>query len=71
MPATYLDLTCHIIFATKHRQPWIADSWRGQLHAYIGGMIRNMGASAYSGENEQPIRLKASIVSGENEHIIR
>jgi len=27
--------------------------------------------SAYSGENEQPIRLKASIVSGENEHIIR
>ena len=45
MAATYLDLTCHIIFATKHRQPWIADSWRDQLHAYIGGMIRNMGAS--------------------------
>ena len=45
MPATYVDLTCHIIFAAKHRQPWIADPWRDQFHAYIGGMIRNMGAS--------------------------
>jgi hypothetical protein len=26
---------------------------------------------AYSGEIEQPIRLKSSIVSGENEHVIR
>jgi len=44
MAATYLDLTCHIIFATKHRQPWIADPWRDRLHAYIGGILRNMRA---------------------------
>jgi len=44
MAATYLDLTCHIIFATKHRQPWIADPWRQRLHAYIGGSIREHGA---------------------------
>jgi len=45
MPSTYLDLTCHVVFATKHRQPWIADPWRGQLHAYLGGTIRGLGAS--------------------------
>ncbi len=45
MAATYLDLTCLIIFATKHRQPWIADPWRQRLHAYTGGTIRNLGAS--------------------------
>jgi hypothetical protein len=27
----------YIIFATKERKPWIADSWRARLHEYLGG----------------------------------
>jgi len=44
MPSTYLDLTCHVVFSTKHRQPWIDELWRPDLHGYIGGTIRGLGA---------------------------
>jgi len=45
MPSTFLDLICHIVFSTKHRQPWIDELWRQDLHGYIGGSIRGFGAS--------------------------
>jgi putative transposase len=45
MASTYLDLTCHVIYATKFRQPWTADPWRARLHAYMGGTIRGLGAT--------------------------
>jgi hypothetical protein len=62
MAATYLDLTCHIIFATKHRQPWIADPWRQRLHAYIGGLIREHGAvvAIFSSDCEELTPLPTS-----------
>jgi putative transposase len=44
MPSTYLDLTCHVVFSTKHRQPWIDELWRQDLHAYLGGIVRGLGA---------------------------
>ena len=44
MPSTYLDLTCHVVFATKHRQPWIEKPWRADLHGYLGGTIHGLGA---------------------------
>lgn len=44
MGATFLDLNCHIIFATRYRQPWIKEEWQPRLHAYIGGVLRNHGA---------------------------
>src|SRR5262245_16814380 len=34
----------HIIFSTKGRRRMIADTWRDNLHAYIGGIIKDMNA---------------------------
>lgn len=44
MSSTYTSLHCHIVFSTKHRRPLIADEWRERLHAYLGGMMRGLGA---------------------------
>lgn len=44
MSSTYTSLHCHIVFSTKHRRPLIADEWRERLHAYLGGMVRGLGA---------------------------
>jgi REP-associated tyrosine transposase len=44
MPSTHLSLHYHIVFSTKGRMRIIADPWRDQLHAYIGGIIRDMNA---------------------------
>lgn len=43
--STYLSIFIHIIFATKHRAPTIQSEWRGDLHAYIGGTVRGLGAT--------------------------
>ena len=42
MPSTHLSLHYHIIFSTKDRAPVIAAAWRQRLHAYLGGIIRNV-----------------------------
>jgi putative transposase len=44
MASTYLDLRVHVVFATKGRQPWIADACRGRLHGYMGGTLHGLGA---------------------------
>ncbi len=45
MPSTHLSLLhYHIIFATKERRPFIALEWRERLHAYLGGVLREMDA---------------------------
>jgi REP element-mobilizing transposase RayT len=31
----------HLVFSTKNREPLIDDAWRPELHAYIGGSVRN------------------------------
>ena len=46
MPSTHLSLHYHIIFSTKNRTPIIASAWRERLHAYLGGVLRNMGGVA-------------------------
>ena len=46
MASTYLSLNVHLVFATKNRQPIIADVWRKDLHAYIGGTIRGLKCQA-------------------------
>lgn len=32
----------HIIFATKDRLPLIENEWEGELHAYLGGIVKNL-----------------------------
>jgi REP-associated tyrosine transposase len=41
MAQTYTRLLYHIVFSTKNREPWIDAVWREELHAYMGGIVRN------------------------------
>ena len=40
MPSTHLSLHFHVVFSTKDRHPFIAETWRSRFHEYIGGLIR-------------------------------
>ncbi len=44
MSSTHLSLHYHVVFGTKGREPSIALSWRPRLHAFLGGVIREMDA---------------------------
>src|SRR5262249_15997550 len=33
----------HLVFSTKNREAWIADAIRGDLHAYLGGVLNTLG----------------------------
>lgn len=44
MPSTHTSLHYHLIFATKNREPTIDSRWRNELHAYLGGIIKGLGA---------------------------
>jgi putative transposase len=48
MPSTHLSLHYHVVFSTKGRRRTIAEPWREELHAYMGGIIRDIGAVARS-----------------------
>jgi putative transposase len=48
MPSTHLSLHYHIVFGTKNHEPIIQPSWRGKLHAYLGGIIRTANGIAES-----------------------
>ena len=41
MPNNYYQITLHLIFAVRNREALISDSFREELHAYIGGIIKN------------------------------
>ncbi len=41
--STYLALHVHVVFATKRRESTLADAWRDDLHAYLGGVARGLG----------------------------
>jgi putative transposase len=43
MPSTHLSLHYHLIFSTKDRVAFIHRDWRGRLHAYLGGLINDLG----------------------------
>jgi REP element-mobilizing transposase RayT len=42
MPHSYARIAIHLIFGTKNRRPLIPDDIRGELHAYIIGILRNL-----------------------------
>lgn len=41
MAITYTNLLYHIVFSTKHREPLIHNSLKGELHKYLGGLVRD------------------------------
>ena len=42
MPSTHLSLHYHLVFSTKDRIAMIAPEWRGRLHAFLGGVVRQL-----------------------------
>ncbi len=40
MPGTYSQILLHIVFSTKHRQPWVTAETAERLYPYIGGIVR-------------------------------
>jgi hypothetical protein len=45
MPQSLAKIYIHLVFSTKHRQPWLTDNVvvRGDLHAYPGGTLKGLG----------------------------
>jgi REP element-mobilizing transposase RayT len=46
MPHTATNLLVHLIFSTKQRCPLIKPDFERDLHAYLGGIIREIGGAA-------------------------
>ena len=47
MPGTYSPILLHVVFSTKHRQPWITLNVAEQLYPYLGGIIRGEQGTLY------------------------
>ncbi len=46
MSHSFTNLLYHLVFSTKLREPWLDASWRGELFAYLGGIVRDLGGIA-------------------------
>ena len=61
MPQSLSSLLVHLVFSTKNREPWLLDSFRDELHAYLGGTISNHdGVLLKAGSVADHIHLLAS-----------
>ncbi len=40
MPGTYSQILLHIVFSTRHRNPWLTPEVAERLYAYMGGIVR-------------------------------
>jgi len=45
MPSTYTCLHYHLVFSTKDHIRYIHADWRPRLHAYIGGIVKNLNGT--------------------------
>jgi REP element-mobilizing transposase RayT len=46
MANTHTSLHYHIVFSTKHREPWIAQSIEGRVWTYLAGIAEQQGMQA-------------------------
>src|SRR6185436_5227731 len=45
---TFTNLLTHLVFGTKDREPLIRSDMKDELHAYLGGVTRELDGKAYS-----------------------
>jgi REP-associated tyrosine transposase len=58
MAQSLCNILVHLVFSTKNRQPIIHDDHRDELHAYVGGVIRNLdGTLLKAGSVQDHIHL--------------
>ncbi len=44
MSQSLVQIYLHLVFSTKHRQPFLGDSmFRQRVHAYLAGICNNLG----------------------------
>ncbi len=46
MPQSLAKIYIHLIFSTKNREPLLGDAVRSDLHAYLGGILRDLDCPA-------------------------
>ena len=47
MSRTFTNLLTHLIFSTKDREPMIRADMKDELHAYLGGLTKELKGKAY------------------------
>src|SRR2546421_13068854 len=47
MSRTFTNLLSHVVFSTKDRAPLIVPDIKSELHAYLGGLTRELKGKAY------------------------
>jgi REP element-mobilizing transposase RayT len=47
MPQSLSFLLIHVVFSTKERRPFLNETIRGRLHAYLATAVRNAGCECY------------------------
>ena len=45
MSQSLANIVVHLVFSTKHRRPVLRDEERGEVHAYITGILRNLDST--------------------------
>jgi len=53
---SFLSTRLHIVWSTKHREPFLRKEWQPRLHGYMRGILENL-------------RSKAFIVGGVEDHV--
>lgn len=67
MPHTYSKLLAHVVWATKERRQEIGPEIRGDLHAYIGGIVRQEGGTALAiGGTADHVHMLVEFPAGRN-----
>jgi REP element-mobilizing transposase RayT len=62
MPQSFASLHCHVVFSTKHREPFIEPEWQPRLYKIIGGILRNDSSSLIAaGGTADHVHLLASL----------
>lgn len=46
MPQSLSNLLTHVIFSTKHREPFLSETVSDELHAYLVGILNNLNCSS-------------------------
>jgi REP element-mobilizing transposase RayT len=47
MPGTFSEILLHIVFSTRHRQPWLTADIADRLYPYIRGIVREERGVVY------------------------
>lgn len=62
MPQSLSKVFIHVIFSTKDREPWLDQTLRPALHAYLATVTRDLGAEAFRvGGTEDHVHLAATL----------